>query len=381
MRKRNPFAVPMVAALKRRGIAVAGADRIALTDQIAVQDLIVLGDFLTLPEDDLALATVLKGPLFGFDDDDLLAIAPGRKKTLWGALLDNADDEASLQTRRRNAEALAGQGRLHAALRVLFELLDREGAREKMLLRLGPEAADAIDEFLDLALRFDDGAPPSLTQFLAKLRASEPEVKRDMEHGRDEVRVMTVHGAKGLEAPIVFLPDTCTTASGGNSTAGLVKLSHLARPDGLPEPIVWTVKGTTRIEDVQTARRDKDERDREERNRLLYVAMTRARDRLYIAGFEGKRGRADGCWYDVIFDALKPGLTEVDLGDGRMGWRNETLQTAEPEKSRKEKNRQPVDDRSPGVRNATRSARAEACRYRWRPPGSNLTRPTRKASH
>ena len=228
-----------------------------------------------------------------------------------------------------------------------------------MLSRLGPEAADAIDEFLDLALRFDDGAPPSLTQFLAKLRASEPEVKRDMDHGRNEVRVMTVHGAKGLEAPIVFLPDTCTIASGGNSTAGIVKLSHLTRPDGLPDPVVWTVKGTTRIDHVQTARRERDERDREERNRLLYVAMTRARDRLYIAGFEGKRGRADGCWYDLIFDALKPGLTEVDLGDGQLVWRNETRQTADPEKSRKEKSRQPKDGGAPGVRNASCSARAK----------------------
>ncbi len=343
VRKRHPFAVPMVAALKRRGIAVAGSDRIALTDQIAVQDLIVLGDFLILPEDDLALATVLKGPIFNFDDDDLLAIAPGRKKTLWGALLDNAETKPAYKLSAETLKRWRAKADFTPPFEFFSSILDRDGAREKMLLRLGPEAADAIDEFLDLALRFDDGAPPSLTQFLAKLRASEPEVKRDMDHGRDEVRVMTVHGAKGLEAPIVFLPDTCTTASGGNSTAGLVKLSHLARPDGLPEPIVWTVKGTTRIEDVQTARRDKDERDREERNRLLYVAMTRARDRLYIAGFEGRRGRADGCWYDVIFDALKPGLTEVDLGDGRMGWRNETLQTAEPEKSRKEKNRQPVE--------------------------------------
>ena len=94
-------------------------------------------------------------------------------------------------------------------------ILDREGGRAKLLARLGPEAADPIDEFLNLALSYDDAAPPSLTGFLAYLREADREVKRDMEHGRDEVRVMTVHGAKGLEAPIVFLPDTCTTATGG----------------------------------------------------------------------------------------------------------------------------------------------------------------------
>src|SRR6185437_6106877 len=210
VRKRNPFAAPMVAALKRRNIAVAGADRIALTDQIAVQDFMVLGDFLTLPEDDLALATVLKGPIFGFDDDDLLAMAPGRKRTLWTALLDSAETNTAFRHAAETLKRWRAKADFTPPFEFFSSVLDRDGGREKMLSRLGPEAADAIDEFLDLALRFDDGAPPSLTQFLAKLRASEPEVKRDMDHGRNEVRVMTVHGAKGLEAPIVFLPDTCT---------------------------------------------------------------------------------------------------------------------------------------------------------------------------
>jgi ATP-dependent helicase/nuclease subunit A len=341
VRKRNPFAVPMVAALKRRGIAVAGSDRIALTDQIAVQDLMALGDFLILPEDDLALATVLKGPIFNFDDDDLLAVAPGRKnKTLWSALLDNTNLKPEYKAAAETLKRWRAKADFTPPFEFFSSVLDRDGAREKMLCRLGPEAADVIDEFLDLALSYDDGTPPSLTQFLAKLRAIEPEVKRDMEHGRDEVRVMTVHGAKGLEAPIVFLPDTCTTASGDISAASLVRLSHLPRPDHIPEPIVWTVKGTSRIEAVSEARRRREAREHEERNRLLYVAMTRARDRLYIAGFEGKKGRADFCWYDAISDALRPVAQEIDTGDGGKVWRIETPQTAEPEKPRGKKTRQ-----------------------------------------
>ena len=312
-----------------------------------------------MPEDDLALATVLKGPIFNFDDDDLLAIAPGRKKTLWGALLDNAETKPAYKLAAETLKRWRAKADFTPPFEFFSSILDRDGAREKMLLRLGPEAADAIDEFLDLALRFDDGAPPSLTQFLAKLRASEPEVKRDMDHGRDEVRVMTVHGAKGLEAPIVFLPDTCTTASGGNSTAGLVKLSHLARPDGLPEPIVWTVKGTARIDDVQTARRDKDERDREERNRLLYVAMTRARDRLYIAGFEGKRGRADGCWYDVILRCAEAGSHRSRSRRPADGLAQRNAADRRAREISKGKKPSAGRDRSPGIRNATRSARAE----------------------
>ncbi len=335
VRKRHPFAVPMIAALKRRGIAVAGSDRIALTDQIAVQDLVALGDFLTLPEDDLALATVLKGPIFNFDDADLLAIAHGRKKSLWAMLLDMADEKAALKLAAETLKRWRAKADYAPPFEFFSGVLDRDGVRRKMLHRLGPEAADAIDEFLDLALTFDESAPPSLTAFLAKLRAAEPEVKRDMEHGRDEVRVMTVHGAKGLEAPIVFLPDTCTTASGDLASSGIVKLAHLERPPSMAEPIVWTVKGTSRVPAVEAARAAKEARDREERNRLLYVAMTRARDRLYVAGFEGKRGRAEGCWYDLVSEALMPALTEIKNDAGEtIAWRIETAQTAAHEDPR-----------------------------------------------
>ncbi|MFA7307506.1 MAG: double-strand break repair helicase AddA [Hyphomicrobium sp.] len=357
VRKRNPFAVPMVAALKRRGIAVAGSDRIALTDQIAVQDLMALGDFLILPEDDLALACVLKGPIFGFDDNDLLAIAPGRKsKTLWSALLDNTDVKSEYKLAAETLKRWRAKADFTPPFEFFSSVLDRDGAREKMLCRLGPEAADVIDEFLDLALSYDDGTPPSLTQFLAELRAVAPEVKRDMDHGRDEVRVMTVHGAKGLEAPIVFLPDTCTTASGDISAASLVRLPRLPRPDNIPEPIVWTVKRTSRIEAVVDARRAREGREHQERNRLLYVAMTRARDRLYIAGFEGKKGRADFCWYDAISDALLPIAQEIEDG-GKKIWRIETGQTAELEKPREEKTRQRESEARPAF--ASKPARPE----------------------
>ncbi|MEQ1671826.1 MAG: UvrD-helicase domain-containing protein, partial [Hyphomicrobium sp.] len=301
VRKRNPFAVPMVAALKARGIAVAGSDRIALTAQIAVQDLLALGDFLTLPEDDLALATVLKGPLFNLDDNDLLAIAHGRKGTLWRALLAAADTMPEFKPAAETLKRWRSKADFTPPFEFFSSVLDRDGARTKMLHRLGPEAADAIDEFLDLALAYDDANPPSLTGFLANLRAAEREVKRDMDHIRNEVRVMTVHGAKGLEAPIVFLPDTCTTMSGDGAGTRLLKMPDAPRPSTLPPPVIWQVKGTSKVAAVRAATLAKDARETQERNRLLYVAMTRARDRLYIGGFEGKNGRAANCWYDAMF--------------------------------------------------------------------------------
>ena len=156
----------MVSALKTRGIRVAGADRLVLTDQIAVQDLMALGDVLTLPEDDLALAAVLKSPLIGLDDDDLLALAPKRQGSLW----QRARWRARHRIRGlRAAAAMLRRWRARADQVPPFELyaglLDGEGGRARMLARLGAEAADALDEFLNLALAYDEIAPPSLQGF------------------------------------------------------------------------------------------------------------------------------------------------------------------------------------------------------------------------
>ncbi|MHA1180150.1 MAG: 3'-5' exonuclease, partial [Alphaproteobacteria bacterium] len=193
------------------------------------------------------------------------------------------------------------------------------------------EAADPLDEFLNLALSYDDAAAPSLTGFLAFLRETEREVKRDMEHGRNEVRVMTVHGAKGLEAPIVFLPDTCTSAAASGAGTALLELADMKLPQGVKAtPFVWSVKGTSKLKTISAARNQQKAIDAEERHRLLYVAMTRARDRLYVAGFEGKKGRASGCWYDLIDEALRPSLQETEGPGGTKVLRWSERQSAAP---------------------------------------------------
>ena len=327
VRKRHPFAHPMVAALKSRGIAVAGADRLSLADQIAVQDLIALGDFLTLPEDDLALANVLKSPLFGFDDDDLLAIAHGRKGTLWKALLDQRDRQPAYES----AASLLRDWRRRADFLPPYEfltgVLDRDGMRQKLLGRLGPEAADGIDELINLAIAFDDEAPPSLTGFLVYLRESTRQIKRDMDHGRDEVRIMTVHGAKGLEAPVVFLPDTCTTSAAGRRSS-LVPLALPHASEQAPPAFIWKIKDSKDLAPIATGDQKVKDREQEELNRLLYVAMTRARDRLYVSGFEGKKKRPADCWYDLVLSGLENALVEATNSQGNTVRRIETSQSA-----------------------------------------------------
>jgi ATP-dependent helicase/nuclease subunit A len=331
VRRRRPFADLMVSTLKKRGIPVAGADRLRLTEQLAVLDLMALADVLLLPEDDLALASVLKSPLFGLDDDDLMRLAPKRRGSLWTALLAAAKSDSRFAPAAEQLKRWRSRADVVPPYEFLVEVLVHDGMRAKLLGRLGPEASDPLDELLSLALAYDEQAPPSLQGFMDWLRASEREIKRDMEHGRGEVRVMTVHGSKGLEAPVVFLPDTCAGANGGRA-GGLVAYPGLRRPSSMTaQPFLWPVKGTSDVAAVAEARLATRQRETEEYNRLLYVALTRARDRLYVGGFEGGRKRAAGCWYDAIEAGLAGALVEATDAAGRPVRRLEVPQSREPE--------------------------------------------------
>jgi ATP-dependent helicase/nuclease subunit A len=207
------------------------------------------------------------------------------------------------------------------------ELLGAEdqGMRKAMLTRLGPEAAEAIDEFLDLALNYDREAAPSLQGFVNQLRAGDVEIKRDMEQQRDEVRIMTVHGAKGLQAPIVILPDTCM-----RPRLQGVRLYPLPRADEPPEEVghlVWPPAGHSKLAGIEDSKQLVEKAERQEYHRLLYVAMTRAQDRLYICGWEGLQRREAGkVWYDLVRDGLDGHLTAHADAEGRPLRRMESAQ-------------------------------------------------------
>jgi len=303
VRQRGALFEAIIRALKEAGAAVAGADRLMLTEHIAVMDLMALADALLLPGDDLALAAVLKSPLFGLDDDHLFALSWKRCGTLRAALSREAHANPLF------AEAAATLDRwaelaLHESPFTFFaRVLGQGGGRAAMLRRLGAEAADALDEFLNLALDYEARETPSLQGFVAWLRATPTEVKRDMEMARDEVRVMTVHGAKGLEAPVVILADT-TTNPAGPRPPRLLAMPAAGAP-GAPDRIVWAGTKETDVPPVAAARARAVRAAEDEHRRLLYVAMTRAADRLVVCGAMGQRKRPDGCWYDLVRDALE----------------------------------------------------------------------------
>jgi ATP-dependent helicase/nuclease subunit A len=306
VRQRGELFEAIIRALKNENVKVAGADRLMLTEHIAVMDLLVLADALLLPQDDLALATALRSPLFDFSDEDLFALAFDRGRSSLRTVLNRRAGE-----KRLFAEAaailnkLADLAKRETPFDFYAQLLGAGAGRRRFLARLGPEANDALDEFLNLALEYERRETPSLQGFVAWLRQARAEVKRDMEIARDEVRVMTVHGAKGLEASLVILADTMTPPAGPRQPR-LLTLSGNA--------VVWAGKKADDSSAMASARQAALGAACDEYRRLLYVAMTRAADRLIICGADGERKRPDGCWYDLVRSALDAYLVEETDG-------------------------------------------------------------------
>lgn len=331
VRRRNAFVAELIRALKELGVPVAGADRMRLTEQLAVEDLVALGNFLLLPEDELTLATVLKSPLFDWDDDLLYALAwPRERRSLWAELRRRAAERPEFARASDELSALLAQADFVPPYELYAQVLGARGGRRAMLRRLGPDAADPLDEFLSAALTYERMHGPSLQGFLAWLAAGEAEVKRDLDQrGRDEVRIMTVHGAKGLQAPIVILPDT------RQAPTRLPKMLWSAQ--GLP---LWSGRDG-QAPAFDTAKAEAAQRRDQEYRRLLYVALTRAEDRFYVCGWNTRRPAPAGNWYDLIKAGLETCAAPFDFAvDGADGWsgpglRLESRQTAVPAEERR----------------------------------------------
>ena len=310
VRRRGTLANEIIRQLKRSSIPVAGADRLVLADHIAVMDLIAVGRFALMPGDDLTLATVLRGPFCGISEQTLFDLAHGRgTQSIWSVMSAMPHDE-------RWSEAWNFLKRVWDMADHLqpFEfystILSAMGGLQKMMARLGFDAADPIEEFMSASLDFGRMNTPSLEAFLHSVEQAGTEIKRDQDRGEGAVRVLTVHGSKGLEAPVVILPDTCATPSHGRLDsellqAGVTPLWKLQKDRDDPVRALARVTG-------------KDERMREYR-RLLYVALTRARDRLIICGYETGKARVEpDRWYDYVaaaMDTLKAAKVALDDGE------------------------------------------------------------------
>ena len=313
VRKRGPFVEALSRALKRRGVPVAGTDRLVLGEHIAVQDLVALGRVLALPADDLSLAAVLKSPLFDVDEALLFDLAHGRPGTLVAALSDSADPRAQA-AHDRLSRWRAAAARLRP-FEVYSAVLGRDGGRRRFLARLGPEVDEVLDAFLDLVLEQERNAIPTLDGFLAWFAAAPAIVKREAETAGDAVRVMTVHGAKGLEAPVVFVVDD---GSGPSHPSHDPKLFALPAGDAGTACLVWAAKAGERPSACEPVLAETRRRAAEEHRRLLYVALTRAADRLVVCGWRGKKEPHEDCWHALVERALAPDAQEIRDGEGTL---------------------------------------------------------------
>ncbi len=297
VRSRNALVSELMLALKNMNIPVSGADRMRLADQIAVEDLLALAKFALLPEDDLTLACALKSPLAGFSEDALFDIACNRKGSLWHALRQSGAHQETV----RWLENVIAQGRRHAPFAFFAEILqrpcpaDRDGTALRALKRrLGNDCADPVEELLNAALQHEKSQPPALQQFVRDIESSDQEIKREMEEGDGQVRIMTVHGSKGLQAPIVILPDTVKSGSSA-------KLPRILWPDktGLELPL-WCARKEDEPETYRQAKETLAGKADDEYRRLLYVAMTRAEDRLYVSGCAQSENIDEASWYALV---------------------------------------------------------------------------------
>jgi ATP-dependent helicase/nuclease subunit A len=304
VRSRGELASLIVARLFSVGVPVAGVDRLHLHEPLAVQDLLAAVKFAVQPNDDLSLACLLVSPLIGWDQDRLRLLAYARKGSLWREL------------RHRSLEFHEAHDALAELLRIAdfttpSQFLERVLTgpmlgRRKLYSRLGMAARDAIDELMNSALEFERNETASLDRFLSWFSRGTVDVQRDPGQPANEVRVMTVHGAKGLEAPVVILADaTADPAKLGRipltvdievERAGIAPLLRPKKDERGPpfDPIIMA----------------EERRDLEEHMRLLYVALTRAADRLIVSGVmpKARKNGADmrpvNCWHRVVEQAM-----------------------------------------------------------------------------
>ena len=298
VRHRSEFVDHLVRALKQRSVGVAGIDRLVLSTQLAVMDLLALAEAALTIEDDLTVAAVLKGPLAGLDEAALFDLAHGRGETSLAAALARRRGDARCARARKVLEDVLAMADFVPPYEFFSRILGPMGGRERIVARLGPDAEDPIDEFLALALDYEREHTPSLQGFVSWFRGARAEVKRDLEQSaRDEVRVLTVHGAKGLQVPVVILADRMQAPT---------EREPVLWSETEPPILVWKRRQDARDAVSAALAAAERERGEEEYRRLLYVAMTRAEDRLYVAGYTSRKSVPDDCWYAMVERALEP---------------------------------------------------------------------------
>lgn len=280
VRKRTNITTYIIKALQSYNIPVAGLDRLQLQNELIIQDLLSLAKFTLMPYDNLNLACLLKSPIANMNEDGLFKIAYNRT----GSLYENIPSDI-----------------LHVKNTSPYQFFNQAIATYKTMIveHMGEEVLDPLDVFLNICLAYEKNHVPSLQSFIKWFEAEDIEIKRNVENSSNKVRVMTVHGAKGLESPIVIIADTNTDPHKKPAQRSQWFL------DGHDSFIVWNapLKETPAI--CKKHKNNVKEKSLEEYKRLLYVALTRAEDEIYICGTSEKEKMYDDAWYSIALQVFK----------------------------------------------------------------------------
>jgi ATP-dependent helicase/nuclease subunit A len=328
VRTRNALVNDLIRQLKRRNLPVSGIDRLILSDQIGVQDLMSLARFARLPDDEFSLACLLRSPLLGCEEEELMRLALNRPSSLWTSVQNQASPALVSWL-----QEIISFGRTAAPFEFFEFALNRPCPADPqgtgwraMTARLGSDVIDPLEELMSLCLRLEDQGIRTLESLIVWQQKNPVEIKREMEEAGSQIRIMTVHASKGLEAPIVILPDT-------TSVPTRQKTERFLWPDqsGLAAPL-WSSSSSNECATFSEAREALLENQFDEYARLLYVALTRARDRIYIMGLENGPKQMERSWYHMIEAAFNRMDNVEVLDNGRR--RISAIQSA-PAKDRR----------------------------------------------
>lgn len=311
VRKRDRFHTAITRALKQNNVAVAGSDRVSLNKHIAIQDLLAMASWGLMRDDDLTLAAILKNPLFNMDEDTLFSLCHNRQSSLWDVLVGQASaDHPKLCQWVHDLERIQTAATQNSPFEFFYTILVEMNGRDRFKQRLGDEVDEVLDAFLDQAKNFETQAEDSLCAFVHHVKSNELDIKREFDNESDEVRIMTVHSAKGLEAPIVFLVDQGNAPYSSNHAPKIIKLPiEQGRP-----AFLWQGGKAMKIRASEPLFAQHKAAALEEYQRLLYVAMTRAADKLILCGYASARAFKDKTWYGMVAESLLPDAVQVERG-------------------------------------------------------------------
>ncbi len=283
VRKRDEFAFELINQLKSCNLSVDSMDRISLHDSLAARDLISIAKFALLPNDDLNLASMLKSPIIGISDPELYDISRQRNKlSIWEYLNDINHHSLDILNKLILVHKTTSLSNFFTIILDYFslrEILETNENKEVI--------AELVAKSIDYARTMEN----CLQSFIWYFENNEITVKKSLGLS-DKIRIMTIHGSKGLQAPIVIIADNSLVPTNMDLFIWHEEELYASRKDSKNSPFFCNLKEQQKQKMLQ------------EYIRLLYVAMTRAEDHLIICGYSSKKLPDDNCWYNLIYNSM-----------------------------------------------------------------------------